>query len=375
MRRVLFVLLFFILHLICHADDKDDDDSSMEIDYSFLDTPDSTTTSKPKNISCGPRHICVKRADCLHGRTHHSSSYSACIAPHVCCDTSLEQNQPIHINDMEPCGFGTPGNASSKLSTFGEFPWMIAILERDFNPVDVFTNYVGGGSLIAPTVVLTTARIAENKTTDVLFVRAGEYDHTNRQIQHPYQERRVKQIITHEHYDTDSLANGTALLILDTPFSGEVHIRPICLPIFNEFELLDKSQCIVTGWGSVTFRQFDYQMRLKKLVMPVLLQSECNAKFQKTRLGPRYQLDESLLCAGGQRKVDACLGDGGSPLICPLSGSKNRYFQVGMVAWGIGCGSPDVPGAYVNVVYLLPWLNEKLNALGINRKYYASTTS
>ena len=44
------------------------------------------------------------------------------------------------------------------------------------------------------------------------------------------------------------------------------------------------------------------------------------------------------------------LGDGGGPLVCPqydISG-KRSYVQVGIVGWGIGCGS-KVPGVYANV--------------------------
>ena len=44
---------------------------------------------------------------------------------------------------------------------------------------------------------------------------------------------------------------------------------------------------------------------------------ECqNLLRENTRLGPFFELDESFLCAGGQKGVDTCKGDGGSPLVC-----------------------------------------------------------
>merc|ERR1712107_625531 len=56
-----------------------------------------------------------------------------------------------------------------------------------------------------------------------------------------------------------------------------------------------------------------------------------------TRLGRRFKLDSSFVCAGGEGK-DTCTGDGGSPLVCPSSYDPDTYEQVGIVAWGIGCG-------------------------------------
>ncbi len=44
-------------------------------------------------------------------------------------------------------------------------------------------------------------------------------------------------------------------------------------------------------------------------------------------------------------------GDGGGPLVCPQavrSGGEELYVQVGIVAWGIGCGAAT-PGVYANV--------------------------
>merc|ERR1712151_1367276 len=49
-------------------------------------------------------------------------------------------------------------------------------------------------------------------------------------------------------------------------------------------------------------------------------------KLRSTRLGQKYKLHDSFICAGG------------SPLVCPSKYDPNTYVQAGMVAWGIGCG-------------------------------------
>jgi secreted trypsin-like serine protease len=40
------------------------------------------------------------------------------------------------------------------------------------------------------------------------------------------------------------------------------------------------------------------------------------------------------MCAGGEVGKDACKGDGGSPLVCPVDGKPGHYYQAGIVAWG-----------------------------------------
>jgi secreted trypsin-like serine protease len=55
----------------------------------------------------------------------------------------------------------------------------------------------------------------------------------------------------------------------------------------------------------------------------------------------------SEICAGGEQGKDACEGDGGAPLVC--QGMTGRWYVVGIVTWGVGCGLPGVPGVYARV--------------------------
>ena len=58
-------------------------------------------------------------------------------------------------------------------------------------------------------------------------------------------------------------------------------------------------------------------------------------------------------------------GDGGSPMVCEQNGV---WKVVGMVSWGIGCGTPGVPGVYVNMAKFRPWVETVLANAGIASK-------
>ncbi|MPC11212.1 Serine protease 41 [Portunus trituberculatus] len=42
--------------------------------------------------------------------------------------------------------------------------------------------------------------------------------------------------------------------------------------------------------------------------------------------------------------------------------SDGRWAQIGITSYGVGCGLPNKPGAYVNVAHYLPWIKKKIGA-------------
>lgn len=63
-------------------------------------------------------------------------------------------------------------------------------------------------------------------------------------------------------------------------------------------------------------------------------------------------------------------GDGGSPLVCPISGRHEQYFQAGIVSWGIGCSETN-PGVYVNVAKFRTWIDQQFQYKLLDTSYYS----
>ncbi|GBP68833.1 Phenoloxidase-activating factor 2 [Eumeta japonica] len=244
-------------------------------------------------------------------------------------------------------------------------------------------------------------------TSAQLKIRAGEWDTQTTKERLPYQERGVQEMYTHEDFHTKNLFNDIALLKLDVPVNVTDHVNVICLPEQDAvFE--DNRNCIANGWGKDVFgrgavyssptrrspgpvgevlhchrtrawsssfrcsvssenlakKKFSgqagrYAVILKKIEVDMMTHSTCLNRMRSTRLGPKFQLHPSFVCAGGEEGKDTCQGDGGAPLACPVG--DDRYTLTGLVSWGIGCGGKGVPGVYTKTSMFRNWIDQKMD--------------
>lgn len=275
------------------------------------------------------------------------------------------------IRNVDGVGFRITGDNDGE-SEYGEFPWMVAILKEEKALDQVINVYQCGGSLIHPSVVLTAAHCVHDRKPAEVKARLGEWDTQTKNEIYDYQDRNVVEIVTHAEFNSKNLHNDVALLFLDKPAELMDTVNTICLPPadFN----FDQSRCFASGWGKDVFGKLGkYQVILKKIELPVMPRDECQKALRTTRLGRRFSLHSSFICAGGEKGRDTCKGDGGSPLMCPIPGTVNEYYQAGMVAWGIGCGETGIPGVYVNVPKFRGWIDEHLTQRNIPHSYYIHT--
>nr|XP_044251055.1 phenoloxidase-activating factor 2-like [Drosophila takahashii] len=258
--------------------------------------------------------------------------------------TGIPNLPPIKDSALDNlCGLGNPSGP-------GQYPWVVALYKRG--------NYIGGGSLIAPGVVLTAAHLVMNISANEIVVRAGEWDMASTSEQFRHEERSVVRVEPHEDFSFEASTNNIALLYLKSPLELKAHIRTICLP--GEGKTFDQKSCLMAGWGKRSFQDPYNSSKQKSVEMPMVKREDCQNQFRRTRLHRNFELHESLICAGGQRDKDACTADDGSPLFCALDNDPNRYEQAGIVSFGIGCSQANVPGTFTNVAMFRDYIDEKL---------------
>jgi secreted trypsin-like serine protease len=312
----------------------------------------------------------------------------------VCCKnpdfvattTSTTEAPIIPVPYSASCGRRNVNGLGARISGFkedesqvGEWPHMCALLREEVIIEDIADGYGGstqesktinhfvcGASLIEPGVVLTAGHCvdkfngrdsATGQLETTLKVRCGEWDTQTESEPYQHQDRYVGDLYIHPEFFGGALFNDVALLFTTESFVLDHNLDTICLPQPGETFVDDT--CFATGWGKDKFgKDGNYQVILKEIDLNVTDNEYCQTQLRKTRLGKRFRLHPSFLCAGGgDSGKDTCKGDGGSPLVCPSKYNPNSYVQAGIVAWGIGCGEQGVPGVYADVAQSVCWID------------------
>jgi secreted trypsin-like serine protease len=254
-----------------------------------------------------------------------------------------------------------------------EFPWQVAIV-LDGRPT--FDGLQCGGSLVAPTWVLTAAHCFDDPLARYSVFRGSASLDGGVTVG-------VKRIILHPDYDPDLSQNDIALVELVEPSPDQpIQLASVIETAFDEtFGVM----AVVSGWGeyrpvverdgglydmatglAVTAEEADDWRRpreLRSVGVPVVALDECGRAFRayadEVGAGPdapiRAVLDGRVVCAGAVGQgIDACNGDSGGPLQVMRDGG--RYTQIGLVSWGLRCSSGGFYNIYTRVAAFRGWI-------------------
>lgn len=257
---------------------------------------------------------------------------------------------------FDSCGyqviFGTRIIGGRQVTT-GEVPWTTAVLLQE----DGLWKFQCSGSLIHPQVILTAAHCVYKYKAPNFSVRVGEIDNRADEEPLPHQDSLVDEVVVHPDFNPDTLKNDIALMFLSEGFRITPNVQVVCLLSGNVSYLTPN--CHSGGYGIQGYGKLFTAKLLHKVEIPLVPKKDCVKKLRGTRLGLHFNLHRSFICAGGKKDTNTCRGDGGSALVCPMKNQTDRFVQVGIVSWGIGCGA-EIPDVFVNVNMFRKWIDDHM---------------
>lgn len=190
-----------------------------------------------------------------------------------------------------------------------------------------------GGTIVAPTKVLTAAHCTEGSSPSDIVVVAGRTSLSAG----GGTSAGVTDIWINPNWDSSALSNDASVLTLDTALAE----APLALASPQDADLYPAgANSTVYGWG-VT-ESGSTSDTLRKVDVPVTADDTCAASY------PGSFDPASMVCAGlAEGGKDSCQGDSGGPLEGVAADGTRKV--IGIVSWGQGCAEPDFYGVYGRV--------------------------
>ncbi|KAK0091613.1 hypothetical protein PV326_002954, partial [Microctonus aethiopoides] len=256
-------------------------------------------------------------------------------------DESKENEEMEKIRQEQEQSSTDPRIVGGRASSPKAWPSIVAIYKNGL--------YKCGGVILNEYWILTAAHCLEKYHLNYYRINAGLLRRFS--FSPMEQTRQAEFIIIHPQYIPSVKLNDLGLIKLNEPLRFNRWIRSICLPNNSPtFNPTPGQYCTTIGWGSTV--EFGPEPdHLREVEVPIL--PSCKQSTDNTA---------AVICAGKiEGGKDACQGDSGGPLMCKISEQTDQWYVAGIVSHGVGCARPGEPGAYTNVGYFSPWINNTMH--------------
>ncbi|XP_037087121.1 phenoloxidase-activating factor 2-like isoform X2 [Pollicipes pollicipes] len=254
----------------------------------------------------------------------------------------------------------------TKVSWFGEFPWLASVrgapAERADSPLPIC-----GGALVHPSAVLTSAACLQGAELRqfTLTVRLAEFNLGKTvDFGRPASDHAVARVVYHPNFrrvGENDVQNDVALLLLEPPAALGDEVGLACLPdrlqtAEQQAADWERGDCVLHGWTDPRKGTFD-----SVLHQPVRFVSRDACLTSLRRTQPfRPPLHEGFVC--GQTAAGECWADVGSLMACRYPSDRSRWALVGMVPWSRLREPCSEVFRYTNIGRFSSWIEDTVAA-------------
>ncbi|XP_022707253.1 uncharacterized protein LOC111270994 isoform X3 [Varroa jacobsoni] len=232
----------------------------------------------------------------------------------------------------------------------GSHPWMVML----WTPKK---KAFCGGSLLNQRWVLTAAHCLVNFHEDGndISLALGKHDQTKEEDNEVI--AKIEKFYIHPDFDPSTYDSDLALIRMNIEIQFTDYIMPICLGEADFirktfFNYKDLRYGAVAGWGKLS--EGGGQPRfLQEIKLPLVEPDKCRAS-------TTHPVTSNMFCAGYNQDIvgDACKGDSGGGFTVESAG---RWYAIGVVSWGVGCGRAGHYGFYIKLDNYHTWIKDRIS--------------
>ncbi|CAH2243607.1 jg5129 [Pararge aegeria aegeria] len=224
-----------------------------------------------------------------------------------------------------------------------QYPWLVALM--------LGSKLHCGAAIITDQHLLTAGHCI---TFGVHYKDLSAYIGMHDRLGSSHSVLSIENGVKHPNFTSNAVRdiNDIAVLTMEEKIKFSDKVRPICLPSSDmDFRNLALR---VAGWGKTRQGALTSSRFLLETKVKIVPSSTCT----KSVIYRDNLVADSMMCAYSLGK-DACQGDSGGPIFSTHSRTHNKkWYQVGIVSWGIDCAMPDYPGVYTTVAKYIQWIKQ-----------------